>query len=392
MSAEFALTTCEFKTPLRVEFGHASAKRKETQTILVMAHPEGSTFSPAMIGIGECCPRDYVTDETADSVLAFVRQYAPEIEARVGTIENLKNWMSENQSIIDANPAAFAAVEGAVVDFLARRRNQSIEQLLDLPPLLGTFAYTAVLGDSSPWKFWLQALLYRIVGFSDFKIKISGNLTRDRRKIAVFRWLEWFGKIKTRADANNLWNDAQTAIDFVQKLGNPFWAIEEPVAAGNVAQQTEIAHRLDTKIILDESLLRADQISKYENAAELFVANIRISKNGGMLRSLSLAKQAAATGMPLIFGAHVGETTILTRAAMSVANCFGDAVLAREGAFGRLLIKQDAVSPSMRFGKAGRLSPNRFLKAHYTGSGLQIAQQIQQNALALHADTSRPDS
>ena len=389
MSAGFVLTTYEFKTPLRVEFGHASAKRKETQTILVLAHPEGSTHSPTMVGVGECCPRDYVTDETADTVLAFVRQHAPEIEARVGTIEDLEDWMSENQDTINANPAAFAAVEGALVDFLARRDGQSIEQFLGLPPLRGIFTYTAVLGDSSPWKFWLQALLYRIVGFSDFKIKISGNLARDRRKIAVFRWI---GKIKIRADANNVWNDAQSAIDFVQQLGNPFWAIEEPVAAGNVSQQTEIAHRLDAKIILDESLLRADQISNYDKAAELFVANIRISKNGGMLRSLALARKAAAAGMPLIFGAHVGETTILTRAALSVANCFGDAVLAREGGFGRLLIKQDAVSPSMRFGRAGRLSPNRFLKSHYTGSGLQIAPQIQQTALALEADTSLPDS
>ena len=357
-----------------------------------MAHPAAPTFAPTMIGVGECCPRDYVTGETTQSVSAFIRKHKPELESCIGSIEDLKNWMSDNRVTIDKNPAAFAAVEGALVDFLARSRGQSIEKLLDLPLLDGTFAYSAVLGDASPWKFWLQAVLYRIAGFSDFKVKISGNLQRDRRKFAVFRWLELTGGIRLRADANNFWKDAQSAIDFFQALGNLFWAIEEPVAAGNLPQQLEIARSLDVKIVLDESLLRIDQIGKYERAAELFVANIRISKNGGLFRSFALARKAVASGMPLIFGAHVGETTILTRAAMSIANCFGDAVVAREGGFGRLLIKHDAVSPSMRFGKAGKLSPNRFLKTKYTGSGLQLAPQIRRNVMLPVPETRLPET
>ncbi|MCP4315318.1 MAG: hypothetical protein GY789_04655 [Hyphomicrobiales bacterium] len=142
------------------------------------------------------------------------------------------------------------------------------------------------------------------------------------------------------------------------------------------------------RIILDESLLWSDQLSAYADTADLFIANIRISKNGGLLRSIVIACEAVNRGIPLIFGAHVGETTVLRRSALSVANGFADAVLAREGGFGRLLIKQDAVSPSMHFGKGGMLSPRRYLQASYFGSGLTVIPEILQQ---IAVESAQPD-
>jgi L-alanine-DL-glutamate epimerase-like enolase superfamily enzyme len=374
----FSLTPFEFNTPMRVEFGHASATRDKTQTILILAHPNLKPQDAAKVGIGESCPREYVTGETTASVLKFVSAHKSDLESRIDSIADLKNWMSRHKAEIDRNPAAFAAVECALIDFLARRQGVTLEKSLDLPVLQGRFGYSAVLGDSRPWKFWLQAALYRMVGFKDFKVKINGNLDRDRRKLSVFKWFGRAGGIRLRADANNLWSDAPSAIEYIRNLDSPFWAIEEPVTAGKLADQTQIARDLGVRIILDESLLRTDQLEGFSDASELFIANIRISKNGGMLRSIAIAREAIERGLPLIFGAHVGETSVLTRSALSVANCFGDKVVAREGGFGRLLIKRDAVIPSWRFGWGGVLRPGRFLPETYTGSGQTIVPEILQ--------------
>jgi len=40
---------------------------------------------------------------------------------------------------------------------------------------------------------------------------------------------------------------------------------------------------------------------------------------GGILRSLAIAEQAKQIGIPIIIGAQVGETSILTRAALTLA-------------------------------------------------------------------------
>lgn len=60
--------------------------------------------------------------------------------------------------------------------------------------------------------------------------------------------------------------------------------------------------------------------------------------------------------IPLIIGAQVGESSILTRAALTIANAFRDNLLAQEGAFGTQLLQYDIVEPSLMFEKAGKLN------------------------------------
>jgi hypothetical protein len=79
---------------------------------------------------------------------------------------------------------------------------------------------------------------------------------------------------------------------------------------------------------------------------------------GGLLRSLAVAQRAKEVGIPIIIGAQVGETSILTRVALTVANRYRDILLAQEGAFGTLLLERDLCEPPLMFGAAGRLDAN----------------------------------
>ena len=101
---------------------------------------------------------------------------------------------------------------------------------------------------------------YVKAGFSDFKIKLSGDRTRDLAKVNALAALG-LAPQAVRADANNLWADAAAAIGDLKALGFPFSAVEEPLRAGDYAGMRQIASALDTKIILDESLLRQDQLA-----------------------------------------------------------------------------------------------------------------------------------
>jgi hypothetical protein len=76
---------------------------------------------------------------------------------------------------------------------------------------------------------------------------------------------------------------------------------------------------------------------------------------GGILRSIEIANQAKRLGLPLIIGAQVGETSILSRAALSIANHYRDIVIAQEGAFGTYLLEKDITDNPITFGKNGVL-------------------------------------
>ena len=59
-------------------------------------------------------------------------------------------------------------------------------------------------------------------------------------------------------------------------------------------------------IILDESLTRRAQLDSLD-AAGRWLVNVRVSKMGGLHRSLALAAEAAARGIGVIVGAQVGK-------------------------------------------------------------------------------------
>ena len=104
---------------------------------------------------------------------------------------------------------------------------------------------------------------------------------------------------------------------------------------------------------------------------ERWIVNLRISKMGGLLRSLAVADAVAQRGMKLIVGAHVGETSVLTRAALTVAHAFRDVVIAQEGAVGTHLIAHDVADPPLMFGAGGVLDAGAAGLAP-TGWGLSI--------------------
>ena len=362
----FSFRYGHFDSPMRFSFKHTSADRRETQNVIVNLNDDNG-----QTGYGEGCPREYVTGETSQSAFSFLEKYGQEIAGAATKLETFRGWIEEHKYLIDKNPSAFCAFELAVLDLLGQRKNLELEPLLDLPHLKKPVTYTAVLGDSSPKKTLAMSWAYKLYGFSDFKVKLSGDLARDQKRFAKLP-----KSATLRVDANNLWTDAETCIAYCKRLGRSFWAIEEPVQAFNVDAMHEIANELNTKIILDESCLNKEHIFLYSQNAGQYIANIRVSKCGGILRSIDLAKDCSTFGIDVILGAHVGETSLLTRAALTVGQGMNNKPLAREGAYGKILLKQDISEPSVRFGRNGILQPDNFQFLSKSGLGISVNPEL----------------
>jgi L-alanine-DL-glutamate epimerase-like enolase superfamily enzyme len=352
--------------PFNVAFKHASAERAATQSLWAEAHSWDG-----VVGFGEGCPREYVTRESLDSAQAFIGAHRDEWLGAIRDLGTLSDWARRHHRDIDAHPAAWTAVELALLDLLGKVEGKSVEALLRVPELAGRFQYTAVLGDASPREFEAQLARYLQAGFRDFKIKLSGDHKRDLAKVRALT-AAGLPPEAVRADANNVWSEADAAIGALAALEFPFFALEEPLRAGDYAGLHRVASVLGTRIILDESFLRADQFDALSDQAERWIVNLRVSKMGGLLRSLELVREARRRGLRLVVGAHVGETSLLARAGLTVANSAPDILVAQEGAFGTRLLVHDVVEPLIIFGKGGVLDAGE-LKLGTAGFGLVIS-------------------
>ena len=344
-----SITARALRIPFKTAFVHASASRMATQSIWVTAATENGA-----VGRGRGMPAR-IRDQRKRCDGAGVRGlHSGDLRASISDVASMLEWVEFHRSEIDSYPAAWTAVELALLDAIGKEEGRTVEELLDLPQLAGRFNYTAVLGDAVPAAFEAQLGTYVGAGFREFKVKLCGDLLRDQQKAKALLAAGIAGTA-VRADANNLWTDADRAVRYVDALGFRFSALEEPLRAGDFEGMRRMAQALDTRIILDESMLRIDQLEEIRADADRWIANVRVSKLGGLLRSLQFCVAARACGVPIIVGAHVGETSVLARAGLVVAGSIRDCVVACEGAFGTHLLQHDAVQPSIMFGRGGIL-------------------------------------
>lgn len=353
--------------PFKAAFRHASAERSSTQTIWVTA-----TARDGAVGYGEGCPREYVTAESLESAQQFTAAHRQSWTESIRDTQSLAEWVRVHQREIDANPAAWTAVELALLDVLGKVEARSVEALLGLPPLHGRFRYTAVVGDAPAAQFGAQLARYQQAGFRAFKVKLSGDRERDDAKA---RALEAHG-ISSRAvrgDANNVWHEAQVAIDAIKAMDFAFFALEEPLRVRDYEGMRKIASALGSRIVLDESVTRREDLAALAGSPDGWLLNVRVSKMGGLLRALELLREAQQRGLRIIIGAHVGETSVLTRAALIAASFVGENLVGQEGAFGTHLLERDVAEPPLMFGAGGILDADALDIGKRPGLGLNLA-------------------
>lgn len=336
----------QLKIPFRHSFSHASATRAETEAVLVEAETDAGVK-----GYGEGCPRSYVTGETLESAERFFQGFEDELFL-LDDLGAVLAWHEAHRADIDENPAAWCAVELAILDALAREAGVPVESLLSLRALSGVYQYTGVLGAEGMSTFTKVMGIYEQVGFTDFKLKVSGDLDLDRQKVER---LQEDSSYRIRLDGNNLWRDPSEASTYVQGLGADLMGVEEPLAAKDFDSMRRFSDEVGVRVILDESFLSSDDFAQISADPERWIINLRVSKMGGLLRSLEIARRAEEGGVGLIIGAQVGETSILTRAALAVAAQHHDRLLGQEGAFGTHLLEHDLTDEPITFQAKGQL-------------------------------------
>ncbi len=369
-------------------FEHAAATRDVAQSILVRVE-----FSDGLAGWGQTLPRPYVTGETLETVAADLENILwPHVAGRELAQEAIgcRGGKSRSDDSHDAAAASGIVADGlrpsatapcalslkslampsadntgrcinaaaCAMDLACLRR---IEGASGLPPQSMTISsrVSGVLGSRSVAKTAKRTRLMRLAGMRDFKLKLGLGEDLDRQNLAavlglIGRGIQ-AGRCTLRVDVNGGWKVDETParIEELKALG--VCAVEQPVYVP-AAAFVELARACSLPLIADEALLTAADAATLLAEPQKIWWNIRLSKNGGLVNSLLLARQAAAAGVTWLCGAMVGESSILSAAQRRLLQYAPPARFV-EGNYGRLLVKEDLTPRSLRFGYAGKLKP-----------------------------------
>ncbi len=364
--------------PFRFAFNHNLAKRSRSHNLIVKATIE--TEAGVSIGYGEGIPREYVTGETIDQAVEYLKEkYFPHFKGKEfsNASELLSYILNQFQFFgLEERPngASWCALELALLDATGRAENISLGQLLypdNNNHLANSIKYGATASLTN--KNFLSALLvfFKIYGFSTVKLKLGKNIDDAIERIKLARKI--MGKTTTlRVDANCAWSVSDTIAFSQRSEVYNIASIEQPVAADNIEGIAHLASSIPQAIVLDESLCTIRQAEFFVNNGIKIDFNIRISKMGGVMAASTIKNLAKQAGISCHLGAQVGESGILTAAGRIFALNNGP-FINHEGSANSLLLKYDLTKENLTFGYGGYGKlPNGLLQA---GLGITVDQK-----------------
>lgn len=356
------LTAFVVRLPLKRPFRHASAAREESENVLVRCELADGT-----LGWGEGVPRSYVTGETPEGCLAQLAAtpVAAQLAADCGDWPAVLRLCESFMPVVDREDprgcygnALRCAVELSILDAFARLFGEPVSTAAshfaaarpivkphELPP------YGVVI-DAGNRALWRKALVRRLYGFRDCKVKVGAAGDDDAARLRTIR--RWIGsRIDLRLDANEAWraDELRARLQPLTQFG--ISCVEQPVPHAEVAALAELREQIGVPVMLDESFtgMVDAQAAIAGRTCDLF--NIRLSKCGGFLASLRLAAVAQDAGIGYQLGCHPGETGVLSAAGRHWATAVAG-IRYLEGSYDRYLFRRLPTNEDITFGYGGR--------------------------------------
>lgn len=343
--------------PFVEAFAHSASSRKASDSIVVRLES-----TDGAVGYGEGLARAYVTGETVETSINHIRRVlwpavsSHDYEELVPDSDPLKALAPIDESLptealdgVIAFNAARSAMEIALIDCLLRRRQLSLAELLT--PRRTSMTYGAVISSGSTESCRKRARQLKLFGIRDVKIKIKER--GDVRRVEAVREVLGDGA-RLRVDANGAF-ETQVAIEVAKELVPlDIAAFEQPTARKACASGLrQVRESTVIPIMADESIVTIEDARDLIEARACDYFNLRLSKCGGITRTLQLARLAKATGVSLQLGSQVGETAILSAAGRHMAAHLEE-VDFLEGSYGKLLLTEDLSRDPVQFGHGGR--------------------------------------
>jgi L-Ala-D/L-Glu epimerase len=375
MSTLQSVTIYPLQIPFVEAFSHHRAERRRGDSVVVKVVDDAGVE-----GFGEGVPRPYVTGETSEFMIDHLsRNLVPGLWGRELPVLRERADLVQVHDLIDqrepvgvrSDNACRSALELAILDCCLRRQGMAAADLFDVRGR--ALVYSGVISAGSLETALADARQMKLVGLRQIKIKVG--FPDDVARVRTIR--ELFGPAASiRLDVNGAWTLPE-AVEILGAMASyDIAAVEEPLVGRVTADLIRLRQEMPIPVVVDESLITAADADELieQRAADVF--NVRVSKCGGMWRSLDIAGRALRAGIGVQVGAQVGETALLSAAGRLLAASLQEKLFV-EGSYGTLLLVEDVSTEEVRFGRRGEA---RVLG----GPGLGLS--VREDRLRKHSD------
>ena len=362
------LTAFQIPIALKKPVRHASHERRANETLILRC-----VLDDGSCGWGEGLPRPYVTGESIDSVWRHLEQtdFSSLCEATFSSARDASVLIDGFRfADVAADPgidvrecfgnSVRCAMELAILDAACRAEEISLGDFILQEPAAIRFAkpcnevfYSGAITSMTPRSQWISALKMKLFAFRQVKVKVGTDGIND---VDFLRRVQRIvgRKVDLRLDANEAWHCDEVASKISPLMPCLPTSLEQPVPHAEVAGLKQVRSEINIPIMLDESLCCQEDAERAIAGQWCDLFNIRLSKCGGISRSLKLVALARQHGLGYQLGCQVGETGILSAAGRHFA-CNVPDIRYLEGSFDRFLVR-DALSEqdlTFRYGGKG---------------------------------------
>ena len=283
---------------LRHAFTIATSSRTSTPDVLVEVEADG------IIGYGEASMPPYL-GESPDTAAAFLRRV------------NLSGCTSPDQlpgilRTIDAqapgNPAAKAAVDIALHDWMGKKLGTSLHRLWGIDPAKAPVT-SFTIGIDTPEivrRKTREAAPYKIL-----KVKLGRGHDLDRQLIESIRSVT---DKPITVDANQGWTDREESLRMAEWLaarGVVF--VEQPMPKDSFDDTAWLRERSPLPLIADESCQRLSDISRLRGVFDGI--NIKLMKCTGLHEAREMIALARSLGLMVMLGCMTETSCAISAAA-----------------------------------------------------------------------------
>jgi L-alanine-DL-glutamate epimerase-like enolase superfamily enzyme len=255
-----------------------------------------------IIGYGEASMPPYL-GESQQSAAAFLAKVDL---SRISSPFTLEEVLSEIDAIAPGNPAAKAAVDIALHDWIGKKMGQPWYNIWGLNPAR-TPVTSYTIGIDEPdvvRQKTKEADIYKVL-----KVKLGRET--DRMMIATIRQVT---DKPIRVDVNQGWKDRSEALKMIEWLatqGVEF--VEQPMPKEQIDDQAWLRDKSPLPIVGDESVQRLPDVRKAHGVYDGI--NIKLMKCTGMREAHQMVLLARALDMKIMLGCMTETSCAISAAA-----------------------------------------------------------------------------
>jgi L-alanine-DL-glutamate epimerase-like enolase superfamily enzyme len=303
----------EFKEPFR--FGRIV--RTRSSNVLVRIDTD-----QGIVGWGEACPVPQLTAETQESIVTVIRdRVAPVIIGRDAL--SWRRTVAEAALMLHGFTTTRAAIESAVLDVCGKAMGEPLWVVLG-----GAYRQSVTVHGSVGWNedagayaadAARQAELYGTLKLYVGRDELLPDLARiDAARAAIAP------DIRLIVDVNGLWTRTE-ALRAGRRLADAgVDVLEQPIDPADLAGSAEITaaygQLYGIDVAADESLMSLSSALQVTRTRAASLATIGVSKLGGPVAALDIARTAQAAGICTLVGSVV-ELGVAAAAGAHLAAC-----------------------------------------------------------------------